>query len=95
MATAGNGAPEGDRLDVPATLVEVYEARTFPILSVDPVEAVRFAMERKGLTPVDLVTCIGRLNRVYEVLNRKRGLSLRMVCNLHKELGISLEILVH
>ncbi len=64
------------------------------MLSVDPVEAVRLAMERKGLTPVDLVTCIGRLNRVYEVLNRKRGLSLRMVRHLHKELGIPLVLLI-
>ena len=86
--------PEGDRLDVLTTLVEVYEARTFPMPSVDPVEAVRFAMERKELTPVDLVPCIGRLNRVYEVLNRKRGLSLRMVRNLHKELGVPLELLI-
>lgn len=86
--------PEGDRLDVLTTLVEVYEARTFPMPPVDPVEAVRFAMERKGLTPVDLVPCIGRLNRVYEVLNRKRRLSLRMVRNLHKELGIPLEFLI-
>ncbi len=51
-------------------------------------------MERKGLTPVDLVTCIGRLNRVYEVLNRKRGLSLRMVRHLHKEQGIPLVLLI-
>ena len=86
--------PEGDRLDVLTTLVEVYETRNFPMPSVDPVDAVRFAMERKGLVAADLVPCIGRLNRVYEVLNRKRGLSLRMVRNLHKELEIPLEILV-
>jgi HTH-type transcriptional regulator/antitoxin HigA len=94
LMDAAPDSPEGDRLDVLATLVEAYETRHFPIDANDPVEAVTFAMEQKGLSPADLVPYIGRTNRVYEVLNRKRKLSLRMIRNLHKGLGIPLEHLI-
>ena len=94
LMDAAPDSPEGDRLDVLATLVEAYETRHFPIDANDPVDAVTFAMERKGLSPADLVPYIGRTNRVYEVLNRKRKLSLRMIRNLHKGLGIPLESLI-
>ena len=94
LMDAAPDSPEGDRLDVLATLVEAYEIRHFPIDANDPVEAVAFAMEQKGLSPADLVPYIGRTNRVYEVLNRKRKLSLRMIRNLHEGLGIPLENLI-
>ena len=94
LMDAAPDSPEGDRLDVLATLVEAYETRHFPIDANDPVDAVTFAMERKGLSPADLVPYIGRTNRVYEVLNRKRKLSLRMIRNLHEGLGIPLENLI-
>ena len=94
LMDAAPDSPEGDRLDVLATLVEAYEMRHFPIDANDPVEAVAFAMEQKGLSPADLVPYIGRTNRVYEVLNRKRKLSLRMIRNLHEGLGIPLENLI-
>ena len=64
--------PKGDRLDVLATLVEAYERSHFPIEPADPVEAIRFRMEQQGLTARDLVPVIGQLNRVYEVLARRR-----------------------
>ncbi|KCV31783.1 toxin-antitoxin system, antitoxin component, Xre family [Bordetella bronchiseptica 00-P-2730] len=82
------GTPDGDRLDVLATLVQVYEARHYPIDLPDPVEAIKFRMEQGGLTPKDLEPMIGKRNRVYEVLNRKRGLTLPMIWRLHTELGI-------
>jgi HTH-type transcriptional regulator/antitoxin HigA len=87
--------PTGDRLDVLVTLIERYEMEHFPMVLPDPVAAISFEMERKGLTPKDLVSSIGGVNRVYEVLNRKRGLSLRMIRNLNKNLGIPLEALLH
>ncbi|EZP46688.1 putative transcription regulator containing HTH domain protein [Stenotrophomonas sp. RIT309] len=65
---------EGDRFEILATLVEAYEAKHYPIELPDPIEAIRFRMEQGGLTVKDLVPSIGQLNRVYEVLNRKRGL---------------------
>jgi len=86
--------PEGDRLDIMTALVERYENEHFPIDLPDSVSAISFTMERKGLTPKDLVPCIGGLNRVYEVLNHKRKLSLRMIRNLHERFEIPLEILL-
>jgi len=87
-------SPEGDRFEVLLTLVEAYEAKHFPIDLPDPVEAIKFRMEQAGLTPKDLVPMIGRLNRVYEVLNRKRSLTLAMIWKLHNGLGIPAESLI-
>ena len=88
------GSPEGDRFEVLVTLLEAYEAKHFPIDLPDPVEAIKFRMEQAGLAPKDLVPVIGRLNRVYEILNRKRPLTLNMIWNLHKKLGIPAESLI-
>ena len=88
------GTPEGDRLDILATLVQAYEARHFPIGAPDPVEAIKFRMEQSGLTVKDLEPIIGRSNRVYEVLNRKRPLTLVMIRRLHRSLGIPAEVLI-
>lgn len=88
------GTPEGDRLDILATLVQAYEARHFPIGMPDPIEAIKFRMEQGGLTVKDLEPIIGRSNRVYEVLNRKRPLTLAMIRRLHRSLGISAEVLI-
>jgi len=88
------GTPEGDRLDVLTTLVQAYEAKHFPIDLPDPVEAIKFRMEQGGLTAKDLEPMIGRRNRVYEVLNRKRPLTLPMIRKLHQQLGIPAESLI-
>jgi|SRR5688572_4719154 HTH-type transcriptional regulator/antitoxin HigA len=85
---------EGERLDVLVTLVEAYEKKHFPLDLPDPVEAIKFRMDQMGLTPKDLEPMIGRLNRVYEVLNHKRPLTLKMIWRLHKELGIPAESLI-
>lgn len=88
------GSEDGDRFEILATLVEAYETRHFPIEAPDPVEAIRFRMEQGGLTVKDLVSSIGQPNRVYEVLNRKRNLTIEMIRNLHRNLGISAESLI-
>jgi len=88
------GSPEGDRFEVLLTLVEAYEIKHFPADLPDPVEAIKFRMEQAGLTPKDLTPMIGRLNRVYEVLNRKRPLTLNMIWKLHEKLGIPAESLI-
>ena len=88
------GSADGDRFEILTTLVEAYEARQFPIDAPDPIEAIRFRMEQGGLTVKDLVPSIGQPNRVYEVLNRKRGLTLEMIRNLHRNLGIPAESLI-
>lgn len=85
---------DGDRFEILATLVEAYEAKHFPIEAPDPIEAIQFRMEQAGLTVKDLVPFIGRRNRVYEVLNRKRGLTIDMIRKLHQHLGIPAESLI-
>lgn len=88
------GTGEGDHFEVLTLLVEAYEAAHFAIEAPDPIEAIRFRMEQGGLTVKDLVPSIGQLNRVYEVLNRKRGLTLGMIRKLHRNLGIPAESLI-
>ncbi len=91
---AKSGTPEGDRLDVLATLIAAYEARRHPMDPPDPIEAIRFRMEQQGLTRKDLEPLIGHRGRVAEVLGRKRGLSIEMIRNLHDKLGIPAEVLI-
>lgn len=88
------GTPEGDRLEVLATLVEAYEDEHYDISAPDPVEAIYYFMESRGLTRADLEPYIGSRGRVSEVLNRKRPLTLSMIQRLNAELGIPAEILV-
>lgn len=94
LMDAAPDTAEGDRLDVLVTLVEAWEARHYPMDLPDPVEAIRYHMESRSLAPKDLVPYIGARNRVYEVLNRKRPLTLRMVWRLHTGLGIPAESLI-
>jgi HTH-type transcriptional regulator/antitoxin HigA len=89
-----SGTAAGDRLDILATLVQAYESRHFPIASPDPVEAIKFRMDQLGLSIKDLEPLIGKSNRVYEVLSRKRPLTLAMIRRLHHALGIPAEILI-
>lgn len=94
LMTARRNTPEGDRLDILVTLVEAYEAKHFPLDLPDPVEAIKFVMEQRNLAVKDLVPYIGRPNRVYEILNHKRPLTMAMVWKLHKGLGIPAESLI-
>jgi len=88
------GTAAGDRFEILLMLVEAYEAQHFPIAPPDPIEAIRFRMEQAGLTPKDLEPMIGRSNRVYEILARKRPLTLPMIRRLHTGLGIPAESLI-
>ena len=88
------GSREGERLDVMVTLVEAYEKKHHPLDLPDPVEAIKFHMEQMALAPKDLVPMIGQINRVYEILNRKRPLTLQMIRRLHQKLGIPAESLI-
>ena len=94
LMTAKRNTPEGDRLDVLVTLVEAWEAKHYPLNLPDPVAAISYHMEQNGLAPKDLVPYIGSRGRLYEVLNRKRPLSLKMIWRLHRGLGIPAESLI-
>ena len=91
---AAENTPAGDRLDVLATLIDVYEAKHHVMDPPDPVEAIRFRMEQQGITRKDLEVIIGTRTRIAEILNRKRSLSIGMIRRLHNELGISADILI-
>jgi len=88
------GTPDGDRLDVLATLIQAYEAQRYPIPAPDPIECLLHVMEARAMTRKDLEPYIGSRGRVSEILNRTRPLSLTMIRNLHAALGIPAEILV-
>ena len=67
---AAPNTPEGDRLEVLATLVEAYEAQHYSIPTPDPIEAIKYYMESRGLCRRDLEPYLGSRARVAEVLNR-------------------------
>ena len=89
------GTPESDRFEVLVTLVEAYEDHHYEILPPDPIEAIEYYMESRGLDRSDLEAYIGGSGRVSEVLSRKRPLTLRMIRNLHAGLGIPAEVLIN
>lgn len=86
--------PEGERLDVLVTLIQAYETKHYPIPAPDPIEAIKFRMEQEGLSVADMEPIIGKANRVYEILNRKRPLTLAMIRRLHHSLGIPADVLL-
>lgn len=85
---------EQDYFEIMLTLIENYESKHYPIDPPNPIEAIKFRMEQQGLTVKDMGDTIGKPNRVYEVLNRTRPLTLNMIRNLHKKLGIGADILI-
>lgn len=85
---------DGDRLDVLTTLLEVYEKNHYSIPSPDPVEAIKYWMESRGITRQDLAPLLGSRARVSEIFNHRRGLTLTMIRNLHDKLGIPAEALI-
>jgi HTH-type transcriptional regulator / antitoxin HigA len=94
LMTAKRNTAEGDRLDVLVTLVEAWERKHYPLDLPDPVEAIKYHMDQTGLRPRDLIPFIGSRNRVHEVLNRRRPLTLKMIWRLHEGLGIPAESLI-
>ena len=88
------GTPEFDRLEILVTLVEAYERKYEPILPPEPIEAILYYMESRGLTRQDLEPAIVSRARVAEILNRKRPLTLEMIRRLHEQLGIPAQTLI-
>ncbi len=88
------GTEAGDRLEILVTLVEVYEEREYAIPAPDPIEAIKYHMESRGLTRRDLEPYIGSRARVSEILNRRRPLTLNMIRELSAGLGLPAEVLI-
>ena len=89
-----DGSAASDKLGALAMLVEAYEEKRWPIDPPDPIEAVQFAMEQRGYTRADLIPMLGSRQRVSEILNKKRRLTMDMAWNLHDQLGIPAHCLV-
>ena len=88
------GSPLGDELEVLVTLIEAYEREHYPVDLPNPLEAIKFRLEQSGKDLRSLVGIIGQRTRVYEVMRGDRPLSLKMIRNLHRELGIPAEVLI-
>ena len=86
--------PEADRLEILTMLIEAYEEKHYPISFPDPIEAILYHMESRGLSRADLEPFIGSRARVSEVLNRRRSLTMEMIRSLNKGLGIPAEVLI-
>lgn len=91
---ASPDTPEGDKLEVLVTLVQAYEDEHHSIPLPDPVDAIKYYMESRGLARSDLEPYIGSRARVSEILNRKRRLSLKMIRKLEEGLGIPAAVLI-
>ncbi|CBS87187.1 helix-turn-helix domain-containing protein [Azospirillum lipoferum] len=85
---------DGARLEILMMLVDAYEEANHPIPPSDPISAIEFMMDQRGLTRHDLEPMIGSRARVAEILNRKRALTLPMIRRLSEGLKIPVDILV-
>ena len=94
LFNASPDTPDGDRLQVLTTLVEVYEEQKYHIPLSDPIEAILYYLESRGLSRTDLTPYLGDDDVVDEILNRRRGLSIEMIRRLHSGLGIAAETLI-
>ena len=94
LIDAKQGTKEYDELDILSALVEVYEEKHYVLPLPDPIEAILYHMESRGLSRSDLEPFIGSRARVSEILNRRRPLTMEMIRRLHEGLGISAEVLI-
>lgn len=88
------GTADGERLDVLVTLADLYESMRWPIADPDPIDAIKFRMEQQGLSATDLIPLISGADRVAQVLERRRPLTLAMIRRLHEKLGIPADVLI-
>jgi HTH-type transcriptional regulator/antitoxin HigA len=89
------GTPESDEADILGLMIDDYEKKSYPIEAPDPIEAIKIRMEEMQLKQVDLADAVGGKNRVSEILNRKRKLTVEMIRNLTKRLNLSPGLLIH
>lgn len=94
LASPAKGSTAGDELDILATLIVAYDHEHFPLGPANPIAAITFAMDQRGMEPKDLVPYLGTRSRVSEVLGGKRSLTIEQMARLHHGLGIPLECLM-
>lgn len=91
---APNGSSKSDEADILAVLIDEYEKKHYPIEAPDPIEAIKIRMEEMQLKQIDLADAMGGKNRVSEILNRKRKLTIEMIRQLTSKLNLSATILI-
>jgi len=94
---APDGTEEGDKLDVLVALVELYEARRWPIeadRSFDPIEVLRYAIEELGHSQGELAKLLGSRSRASEILSRRRALTVEMIHKISETWKIPADLLV-
>ncbi len=89
------GTAESDETDILGLMIDDYEKKHYPIEAPDPIEAIKIRMEELNLKQKDLADALGGKNRVSEILNRKRKLTLEMIRKLTSKLNISAGVLVN
>ena len=94
LMDAEPGSPEEDRLEVLGTLVWAYEQKHHPIDKPDPIAALEYYLESRGLDQKALEPYIGRPNRVWEIMNKRRPLSKEMIRKLEAGTGIPASVLI-
>jgi len=82
------GTADSDEADILGLLIDEYERKNYAIDAPDPIEAIKIRMEEMQLRQVDLVDVLGGKNRVSEILNRRRKLTVEMIRNLEERLNI-------
>lgn len=88
------GTPESDEADILGLMIDAYERKHYPIDAPDPIEAIKIRMEEMNLKQVDLIAELGGKNRVSEILNRKRRLTLEMIRKLTVRLNLPAQLLI-
>jgi HTH-type transcriptional regulator/antitoxin HigA len=88
------GSPDADRFDLLMLIVEHYERERWPTDPPDPVDAIRYGMEARGLTQTDLSRLLGSRQRASDILSGRRPLTMRMAWRLHRDWGIPAEALI-
>jgi HTH-type transcriptional regulator / antitoxin HigA len=88
------GSPDADRFDLLTLVVDDYERIHWPMQPPDPIVAIRYGMETRGLTQADLGRLLGSRQRASDILSRRRPLTMRMAWKLHRDWGIPAEVLI-
>ena len=94
---ASEGSEQGDKLDVLLALVEIYEAKRWPIdLSkrFDPIDVLNYAIDELGHTQAELAELLKSRSRASEILSRRRPLTVEMIHKISKAWKIPADLLV-
>src|SRR5262249_30680294 len=94
---APEGSEEGDKLEVLVALVELYEAKRWPVEAdeiFDPIDVLRYAIEELGHTQAELAELLGSRSRASEILSRRRGLTVEMIHKISEAWKIPADLLV-